>query len=272
MWNRNRENEDHYDRNGFRVRPALLGDGAPHDYDVVYLGWNGDGHFGRLNVTHAAYALVGRTSHDPFQRKPQDLVAGFAAAEPSIDFDWWRVRGSLLAASGDRDPYHGPQTGFDAIVENPQFAGSNTSFWIRQAIPFVGGAGVGLSARNGVLPSLRSSGEAGQSNFVNPGLLLAGAGADLNVTPELRVIANASWLRFATTEVLQAIRNQERIASDIGADLSLAVQYRPFMSQNVVLSASGATLLPAQGYRDLFPSGTDLERPYSFLTSLLFRY
>ena len=63
-----------------------------------------------------------------------------------------------------------------------------------------------------------------------------------------------------------------QITNTSGADLSLAVQYRPFMSQNVVLSASGATLLPAQGYRDLFPSGTDLERPYSFLTSLLFRY
>jgi len=272
IYNRNREDEEHYDRNGFRVRPALLGDGEPHDYDVVYLGWNGDGHFGRLNVTHAAYALVGRTSHDPFRREPAEIVAGFAAIEPSIDFDWLRVRGSLLVASGDRDPYDGRQTGFDAIVENPQFAGSNTSFWIRQAIPFVGGAGVGLSARNGVLPSLRSSGEEGQSNFVNPGLVLAGVGGDFNVMPELRVIANASWLRFATTEVLQAIRTQKRIGEDIGADLSLAIQYRPLMSQNIVLGVSASTLVPGQGYRDLFPTGSGIDRPYSFLSSLLFRY
>jgi hypothetical protein len=272
IYNRNREKDDHYDRNGFRVRPALVGDGEPHGYDVVYLGWNGDGHFGRLNVTHAAYALVGRSTHDPFEGRPQDIAAGLVAVEPSVDFDWIRVRLSLLAASGDRDPYGGSQNGFDAIVENPQFAGSNTSFWIRQAVPFVGGAGVGLSSRNGVLPSLRSSGEEGQSNFVNPGLLLAGVGGDFNVTPQLRLVANASWLRFATTEVLQAIRNQERVGADIGADLSLAVQYRPLMSQNIVLGASGSTLLPGQGYRDLFPAGEGVDRPYSFLTSLLFRY
>ena len=37
-----------YDRNGFLVRPALIGDVRPHAIKVGYLGFNGDGHLGRL--------------------------------------------------------------------------------------------------------------------------------------------------------------------------------------------------------------------------------
>ena len=78
--------------------------------------------------------------------------------------------------------------GFDAIFENPQFAGADTSYFIRQSIPFVGGGGgVFLNGRNGVLMDLRSSKEEGQSNFNNPGTILLGAGADFDVLPELRV-------------------------------------------------------------------------------------
>jgi hypothetical protein len=54
-------------------------------------------------------------------------------------------------ASADRDPFDGRSTGFDAIFENPQIAGADTSYWIRQSIPLVGGGGLALSGRNGVL-------------------------------------------------------------------------------------------------------------------------
>ena len=86
-----------------------------------------------------------------------------------------------MAQSGDKDPFDNRSTGFDAILENPQFAGADTSFFIRQAVPLVGGGGVALSGRNGLLASLRSSKDMGQSNFVNPGLLLLGIGADADL-------------------------------------------------------------------------------------------
>ncbi|HUP96332.1 MAG TPA: hypothetical protein VM073_00240, partial [Usitatibacter sp.] len=45
--NVNREDDrQFYDANGFLVRPAVQGDARAHDYTVVYLGYNGDGHFG----------------------------------------------------------------------------------------------------------------------------------------------------------------------------------------------------------------------------------
>src|SRR6202171_2209467 len=136
-----------YDSNGFLVRPAVLGDERPHDYRVAYLGYSGDGHIGRWNLSATVYAALGRDERHPIAQKPQAIRAGFAAAELSRDFSWVRLRLNALFQSGDKDPFDGKATGFDAILENPQFAGADTSFWICQAVPLIGGGGVALSRR-----------------------------------------------------------------------------------------------------------------------------
>jgi len=257
-----------YDANGFLVRPAAVGDERPHDYRVAYVGYNGDGHFGRWNLTASLYGAFGHDDRNPVAQRPQSIRAGFAAAELSRDFDWMRLRLNALFQSADKDPFDGKATGFDAIFENPQFAGAETSFWIRQAVPLVGGGGVALSGRNGVLASLRSSKDQGQSNFVNPGLVLLGAGGDADLLPEVRVSANVSWLRFGDTAVLGVLRNQAPPARDIGWDVSASVQWRPFMSQNLVLDASAAALLPGKGLKELYDEGQRGPQ-YSILVSLV---
>jgi hypothetical protein len=257
-----------YDANGFLVRPAVQGDGRAHDYRVAYLGYSGDGHFGRWNLTATIYAALGRDERHPIAQRPQAIRAGFAAAEISRDFSWVRLRLNALFQSGDKDPFDGKATGFDAILENPQFAGADTSFWIRQAVPLIGGGGVALSGRNGVLASLRSSKDQGQSNFVNPGLLLVGAGADADVTPQVRVTGNVSYLRFNETQVLGVLRNQAPPSREIGWDVSTAVQWRPFMTQNLVLNASAAVLLPGKGLKQLYDEG-ERGPQYSVLVNLL---
>jgi hypothetical protein len=273
LHNRNRENEDfYYDKNGFLQRPAPIGFERPREYDVTYFGLNGDGHFGRFNLTASAYYAHGRDRNNPFTEEEGRIRSFFAAAEPSIDFDWMRFRLSGAYASGDRDPYDHRETGFDAIFENPQFAGADTSYWIRQAIPLIGGGGLQLSGRNGLLASLRTSKDEGQSNFVNPGLILLGAGADFDVLPELRLSLNANKLWFANTSVLEALRMQDNIRRDIGWDLSAALTYRPFLTQNVILRLSGAVLLPGKGFKDLFDSFEGDKRYYSVLTNLVLAY
>jgi hypothetical protein len=267
--NVNREGHgEFYDANGFLVRPAVLGDARPHDYTVGYAGYSGDGHLGRWNLTTTVYGAFGRDDRNPLAQRSQSIRAGFAAAELSRDFSWVRLRLNALFATGDRDPFDGKATGFDAILENPQFAGAETSFWIRQSVPLIGGGGVALSGRNGVLASLRSSKDQGQSNFVNPGLLLAGAGADADLTPTVRVIGNLSYLRFANTEVLGVLRNQAPPAKEIGWDVSGAVQWRPFMTQNIVINASAAMLLPGKGLKQLYDEGQRGPQ-YSVLFNLL---
>ena len=253
-YNRNRENEDfHFDENGFIQRPASLGFEKLREYDVGYVGYNGDGHFGRLNLTTSFYYAFGQEEPNTFFDDEVDINAFFFAAEASMDLDWIRPRLSFLYGSGDDDPFDDEAQGFDAIFENPQFAGADTSYWIRQAVPLIGGGRVALSGRNAVLNSLRSSKEEGQSNFSNPGVWLLGAGADLDLTPELRFSVNWNVLRFDDTAVLEAARNQGDIDEEIGHDVSVSLIYRPMMSQNVVVRASYATLLPGDGFDDLFP-------------------
>ena len=112
--------------------------------------------------------------------------------------------------------------------------------------------GVTLATRNGLLPSLRSSKEQGQSNFENPGLRLIGVGADFDLTPESRVSVNLNQLWFDDTAVLEVARNQAPIDRSIGTDFSVAWIWRPFMSQNVVVRLSGALLEPGAGLADLY--------------------
>lgn len=268
--NRNSEDKERYfDANGFLARPSSLGDQRPFGYHVDYFGFSGDGHYGRLNITTSTYYAMGKTDRHPLAQREQDIDAFFHATELSRDFDWFRLRGSFLYASGDENPFDGKAEGFDAIFENPQFAGADTSFFIRQNIPLVGGGGVFLSGRNGVLPSLRSSKEQGQSNFINPGLLLLGVGADIDVLPELRLVANVNKLEFDNTNVLGVLRQQRPPSTDLGIDASVGFQYRPFFTQNVVINGSFAKLLPGKGYKELFPQDKD---PYSFLFNVILSF
>ncbi|MEA2999640.1 MAG: hypothetical protein QOK17_1473 [Sphingomonadales bacterium] len=273
-WNANRERGDlEVDKNGFPVRPALIGNLRARNYDVAYLGLNGDGHFGRLNLTASAYGAFGWDRDNIFTGRTGHVRAFFLAAEPSYDVDWVRVRGSLLYASGDGHPFNDKETGFDAIFENPIFAGADTSYWIRQSIPFAGGGrAVAINGRNGILNSLRSSKEQGQSNFNNPGTILAGGGADFDLLPQLRLSANLNHLWFANTAVLQALRNEGSIARDIGWDISAAAIYRPKFTQNLVFRASAAVLQPGAGFKDLFANSDRHKRYVSVLLNAIVSY
>jgi hypothetical protein len=273
-YNRNRErNSTQVDTNGFPVRPALIGDLRPREYDVVYLGYNADGHIGRVNLTASATYALGDDRNSVFTSKPAKIRSFFLATEPSIDFDWTRIRLSGLYASGDSNPYDNTEHGYDAIVENPQFAGADTSYWIRQTIPFAGGGrAIGLNGRNGVLNDLRSSKDQGQSNFNNPGTILAGIGADFDILPELRVSGNINHLWFANTAVLQALRVEGSIPTTIGTDLSTAVIYRPKFNQNLVFRLSGAMFEPSAGFKDLFANSPRDNRYYSVLFNAILSY
>ncbi|WP_442947042.1 hypothetical protein [Novosphingobium sp.] len=273
-YNRNREgNEIKIDDNGFPVRPALLGTLRGRDYDVFYLGYNADGHIGRINLTASAYVALGEDRNSFFTGKPAKIRAFFSAAELSYDHDWMRFRLSGLYASGDHHPYDNKETGFDAVFENPIFAGADTSYWIRQSIPFAGGGRViSINGRNGILNSLRSSKEQGQSNFNNPGTVLVGMGADFDLTPQLRLSTNANHLWFQDTATLQTLRNEGSIPDDIGWDLSAAAVWRPKATQNIVFRLSAAALLPGKGFRDLFDNAGNDRRYYSVLANVIVSY
>lgn len=260
-WNKD-DPSIHYDDNGFLVRPAPLGNVVnqgsgviPHGIRVGYFGWLGSGHIKRLNLTHAFYQAVGEDTFNPIAARPVTVNAQMAAVELSLDRDWIRYRVSTFYASGDANPRDGRARGFDSIVDLTNFAGGIFSYWNRETIRLTG-SGVALTTNGSLLPDMRSSKEEGQANFVNPGIFLVNAGTDIDITPKLKGFANFNFLRFMRTESLENILFQTPIRHTIGEDLGVGVQYRPALSENLVLTGGASMLQPGQGFRDIYTGRT----------------
>ena len=244
-----------YDRNGFLVRPALIGDASPHSIKVGYIGISGDGHIRRLNISHSYYFALGRDDRNPIAGRSVRIKSHMAAVETSIDKDYFRFRASFFWAQGDKNPTDNKATGFDAIFDDPNFVGGQFSFWNRQGIRLTQ-TGVGLVQPNSILPSLRSSKIQGQANFVNPGIFIYNAGVDVDVTQRIKAIFNANYLRFARTESLEYVLFQNRIRHEIGYDFSLGVEYRPLLINNITLTFGAAMLKTGRGFRDIFTNAS----------------
>jgi hypothetical protein len=254
----------HYDDNGFLVRPAPIGNvinqnpGAGpilHGIRVGYFGWLGSGHIHRLNVTHAFYQAIGEDTFNPIAARRVTVNAQMAAAEISYDKDWIRYRVSTFYTSGDGNPRDGRARGFDSIVDLPNFAGGLFSFWNREGIRLLG-SGILLTTPGSLIPSLRASKEEGQANFVNPGIFLANAGTDFELTPKLRGFANFNFLRFERTEPLEFLLFQSPIHHTIGEDFGIGAEYRPPLTENIVLTGGASALQPGQGFKDIYTGRT----------------
>jgi hypothetical protein len=240
-----------FDDNGFLVRPAPLGTVQVHDVRAGYLGWTGDGHIDRLNINHAAYWAFGEDEFNGLAGQQVDISAAMTALELSYDRDWIRFKLSGLFATGDRDPYDDEGTGFDSIVDNTNFIGGPFSYFVRQGFNLAGTA-VAAKQRFSVLPNLRTNKNQGQANFVNPGVLLFGAGSDLEITPHLRAFLNANHITFARTEPIEAALFTSDINPEFGWDLSLGIQWRPLLTDNVIISAGYAAFLPGNGFDEIY--------------------
>lgn len=258
----------HYDKNGFLMRPINLGtvpddysfdgfDGSLRGKDVkaYYLGWAGDGHIGRLNLTHAFYYVFGEDEYNGLAGRKVDISAAMAAAELSYDRDWIRVKLSGFYATGDSNPLDQTATGFDTILDHPFFVGGPFSWYVHQGFNLAG-TGVNLKQRDSLVPNLRTSKTEGQSNFVNPGVAIVGFGTDFEVTPKLRAFFNANYIWFADTEPLRIALQTNKVRDELGLDLSLGFRYRPFLTEQVVVSAGIGTFFPGAGYRDIYRRNT----------------
>ena len=273
----------HYDENGNLVRPEPIGTVQAHDVNAYYLGWGGDGHIGRFNVSHQFYQALGHDSFNDLAGHAVTINAQMAALEVSYDRDWARYKASFFYASGDGNATDGKGTGFDTIVDNPNFTGGPFSFWNRQGMN-LGGTMVNLKNASSLVPDMRTSKTEGQANFVNPGVYIFGLGAEFDVTPKLRSFLSANYILLAQTEPVQTALLTSKISNEIGEDLSLGFQYRPFLTDNIIFSAGFGVLIPGSGYRDIYGnnganvpgfnnnSGNATAFPYSGLIAITFTY
>jgi hypothetical protein len=77
---------------------------------------------------------------------------------------------------------------------------------------------------------------------------------DLELTPKLKAIFNANYLRFDSVETLKTLLFQSEIRSDIGLDLGMGVLYRPLLNENIVITAGVTGLVTGGGWDDIYSS------------------
>jgi hypothetical protein len=244
-----------YDNQGFLVRPDPVGIAQLHHVEAYYLGWTGDGHIGWLNISHAFYEVVGHDDQNPIAGRSVDINGQLAFLELSVDHDWMRYQASAFFTSGDDDPRDGKARGFDSILDDPKIMGGEFSYWEHQSIRIGDRGGVAVTQRDSLIPDLRSSKLEGQTNFVNPGIFIANIGASAELTQTVRLVGNANYLRFVENKTLEVLLKQPAIHDDVGVDISLGAEYRPWLNNNVIFTPFVAVFAPLGGFKDIYQAG-----------------
>ena len=244
-------NSRHYDKNGFITRPAPIGTVADHYVQSYYLGWTGDGHIGWLNIDHAFYQVLGEDSLNGIAGKRVDINGQMAALELSVDKNWVRHKLTVFYASGDNNPTDSHATGFDTVLDRPFLIGGPFSFYSHQGFNLAG-TSVNFKQRDSLVIDFRTSKTEGQSNFVNPGALIFGYGLDADVTPKLKSFINVNYIRTVTTEPTELVLFTNRASNDFALDCSAGIEWRPLLTENVIVTAGAGFLVPRWGYKDIY--------------------
>jgi len=248
--------ERHFDKNGFITRPAPIGAVRDHYVQAYYLGWAGDGHIGKLNLSHAVYQAFGEDGFNGIAQQRVQINAQMAALELSIDKDWLRFKLSGFYASGDSNPRNSHATGFDTIFDRPFFIGGPFSFYVHQGFN-LGGTAVNFKQRDSLVIDLRTSKSEGQSNFVNPGAFILGYGNDAEITPKLKAFMNVNYIWMMETAPIRQVLLTNHASNEFGLDCSLGFQFRPLLTNNIIITAGAGFLVPGAGYKDIYRANTD---------------
>ena len=227
-----------------------------HTVDAGYLEFAAEGVIGSFGVSGAFIQALGRDQSNPYTTdslsagRPVNINAQFAALEITRPTNWFTPRMSILYASGDKNPKDGKGRGFDAIFDNANFAGGNFTYFNREQLQ---GRNAQLTNFNSFLPNLRNR-FFDPMNFVNPGIMVLTAGCDTTVTTKLNAFVNYNYYRYMEPAALeQAIvasgGTPVSIDNDIGQDLTLGLQYRPLIINNITFNVGSTGFIQGKGFR-----------------------
>ena len=68
---------------------------------------------------------------------------------------------------------------------------------------------------------------------------------------------NFNYVRMMETDPVEQALLTRDIRNDIGFDLSMGVQYRPLLTDNIIVSAGFGALIPGGGFKDIYRRNTD---------------
>ncbi len=88
-------------------------------------------------------------------------------------------------------------------------------------------------------------------------VLLLGLGTEIEVTPKLRAFINANYIRLLETNPIKTALLTDKANKELGWDFSLGCQYRPLLTDNIIVSAGFGAFLPGRGYKDIYQTSTD---------------
>jgi hypothetical protein len=179
-----------------------------------------------------------------------------AALEVSVDKDWLRHKLSVFYGSGDHNPTNSHATGFDTVFDRPFFIGGPFSFFSHQAFNLGGTAALNFKQRDSLVVDFRTSKSEGQSNFVNPGVFIVGYGLEAAITPKLRGVMNVNYVRTVDTATTELVLSTNHASNDFALDCSAGFQWRPLLTENIIVTAGAGFLIPRWGYKDIYQANT----------------
>lgn len=249
---------------GFNVMGGVLWDQdrIANHVDAYYFELAGDGHIGRFLVDFAFIQALGHDNFNPIAKRGVTIDAQFAALEVAYQMDWFFPKVSALYASGDSNPKNGRATGFDAVFDNPNFAGDGFSFFNREN---VAPGGVTLSNAFSFLPNLRTKAN-DPVNFVNPGLFLLNTGFAANLTTRLQYQANLNYYHLMDSEPVELKAKKAKVGGDIGTEINMGLVYKPLIVDNLVIQFGASALRPGDTIKDL--NGGDRDKLFTVFTAI----
>src|SRR5207247_4878960 len=162
---------------------------------------------------------------------------------------------SIFYASGDIDPADSHATGFDTVFDRPFFIGGPFSFFSHQGFNLAGTA-VNFKQRDSLVVDFRTINSEGQSNFVNPDVFIVGYGLDADITPKLRGFMNVNYVRTVDTATTELVLFTNHASNDFALDCSAGFQWRPLLTENIIITAGAGFLIPRWGYTDIYRTST----------------
>jgi hypothetical protein len=230
--------------------------------DAYWLEAAADGNIGRWDVSFAFVQALGEDDANPIAGRDVSVNAQLLAAELAYPVDWFVPKASILYASGDDNPTDGTGRGFDAIFDNPFFAGDGFSYLNREAIA---PGGVFLINTFSFLPNMRAK-AAAPANFVNPGILLVNIGADAVLTTKTTIQANLNYYQLVHPEPVELVSGVAGVGRDLGFEFNSGLIFKPLIIDNVVFTVGGSVLKPGNAISDLSGDDSLLSTVFTALT------